>query len=228
MEHIGIDIDTGTATERVAAKVMDTPACTHVLVFAHGAGAGMDHEFMEHVADRLLVEGIATLRFQFPYMAKRRRAPDRQPLLLASVRAAVVTGQQIACGRPVLAGGKSMGGRMTSIAAAGGDLGGVSGLVFFGFPLHAAGKPSRQRAAHLADVRQPMLFLQGTRDRLADLDMLTPVCHGLGGRASLEIVDGADHSFRYLKSAGKNEDAIYAELAGMVRRWCNRNRVTAK
>jgi uncharacterized protein len=217
-----IEIDTGRGTERVSAELLDADDCEALLVFAHGAGAGMRHEFMEKAARSLLDAGIATLRFQFPYMEKGRKAPDRQRLLTTSIAGAVRVAQDICAGRPLIVGGKSMGGRMASIAAADGLIEPAAGLVFFGFPLHGAGKPSQKRAAHLTNVDLPMLFLQGTRDRLADISEIESVSRVLGERVTLQIFDGADHSFRFLKSSGREPDSVYPEIATVVHRWCRK------
>lgn len=183
------------------------------LVLAHGAGAGMNHAFMESIALALAEGGIATLRYQFPYFERGRRAPDRPPVLTQTVRSAVGAARSLSGALPLLAGGKSMGGRMTSLAMSEAPLDSVQGLVFFGFPLHAAGRPSVDRAAHLAGVGVPMLFLQGTRDKLADLERLRPVCVDLGPGARLHIVEGADHGFHVLKRSGRTDDEVVAELA---------------
>jgi uncharacterized protein len=217
-----IEIDTGRGTERVSAELLDAKNCGALLVFAHGAGAGMRHEFMEKTAQALLDAGIATLRFQFPYMEKGRKAPDRQRLLTTSIAGAVKVAQDICAGRPLFTGGKSMGGRMASIAAADGLIDPAAGLVFFGFPLHGAGKPSQKRAAHLTNVDLPMLFLQGTRDRLADISEIESVSRVLGERVTLQTFDGADHSFRFLKSSGREADSVYPEIATVVQRWCQK------
>jgi hypothetical protein len=188
-------------------------------VFAHGAGAGMRHPFMEALAQRLAARGIATLRYQFPYTERRERRPDPEPTLLATVRAAVVAGREAAGRLPLLAGGKSMGGRMTSRAAAAATLEGVRGLVFVGFPLHPAGQPGVSRAEHLAKVAVPMLFLQGTRDTLADLSLLTPIVERLGPRAHLRIIEHADHGFHVLKRSGRTDELVLDELATAVAEW---------
>jgi hypothetical protein len=190
-----------------------------VLAFAHGAGAGMRHVFMETMAARLAGDGIATLRYQFPYMEKRTGRPDPQPILLSAVRAAVAAAAGAVPGVPILAGGKSMGGRMTSNAQADTPLEGVRGLVFFGFPLHPAGRPGVERAAHLERVAIPMLFLQGTRDTLAELDLLRPVVEKLGTRARLCVIEGADHSFAVLKRSGRTHDQVLDELARVTGEW---------
>ena len=189
------------------------------LVFAHGAGAGMTHRWMEAMAQELAGRRIGTLRYQFPYMEQGSRRPDPKPLLFATVRAAVRTAGKLSEGLPLYAGGKSMGGRMTSMAAAESPLPDVRGIVFFGFPLHPPGAPSTTRAEHLSAVSVPMLFLQGTRDTLADLDLLKPVCRNLGTKSTLEIVEGADHSFHVLKKSGMNDAAVMATIGSTVRAW---------
>jgi uncharacterized protein len=202
------------------SAVMDRPkSFDFLLVLAHGAGAGMHHPFLRQLSDELSPVRIATLRYQFPYMERKRRAPDRPPVLTATVAAAAETARKLADGAPLLAGGKSMGGRMTSQAAAAGLLPDVRGLVFWGFPLHPPGNPGTKRADHLADVKQPMLFLQGTRDTFADLKLLRPVCKKLGARATLQIIETADHSFHVLKSSGKTDAAILRELATTTAEW---------
>ncbi len=179
----------------------------------------MTHPFMEDMAERLARRSIATLRYQFPYMEQGKRPPNPAPVLKATVRSAVAAATEFGGGLPLLAGGKSMGGRMTSLAASEGALPGVQGLVFFGFPLHAAGKPGAERAKHLVDVKAPMLFLQGTRDRLADLELLRPVCRGLGQRCSLKVLDQADHSFRVPKRSGIDQEGVLDRLADTVLAW---------
>jgi len=188
-------------------------------VFGHGAGAGMRHRFMQAASDALGDHGIATFRYQFPYVEKRIRRIDPQPILLATVRAAVEAAAATAPDLQLLAGGKSMGGRMTSLASAAEALPGVRGLVFFGFPLHPAGAPAVTRAEHLERVQTPMLFLQGTRDKLGDLDLLRPIIDRLAPRASIHIVEGADHSFEVPKRSGRNLADVLEELAGTVSSW---------
>ena len=196
-----------------------------LLVLAHGAGAGMSHPFMARLADELAAVGVATLRYQFPYMEERRRVPDAPAVLTATVVAAVRAAAKAAPGLPLLAGGKSMGGRMTSQAAAehslDGALDGVRGLVFFGFPLHPPGRPATKRAGHLANVTAPMLFLQGTRDTFADLKLLRPVCAKLGSRATLHVIETADHSFHVLKRSGRTDAEVLRELAETMMSWAN-------
>lgn len=179
----------------------------------------MRHGFMESMAQRLAATGMATLRYQFPYIEARTRRPDPEPILFATVRAAVAVGLETAKGCPLLAGGKSMGGRMTSRAAAAEPLEGVAGLAFLGFPLHPAEKPGVKRADHLADVGIPMLFLQGTRDTLAELDLLRPVIDRLGSRATLQVIDGADHMFHVLKRSGRTDEEVLDELASAIAAW---------
>jgi predicted alpha/beta-hydrolase family hydrolase len=210
------------ATERcgeVSALLLRPEGARRLLVMAHGAGAGMTHRFMDDMALRLADRGIATLRYQFPYMEQGNRRPNPAPVLQATVAAAVAAAAEVAGDLPLLAGGKSMGGRMTSLAASRSALPGVQGLVFFGFPLHAAGKPSDERGRHLADVEVPMLFLQGTRDRLADLDLLRPVCDRLGARCTLRVLEQADHSFRVPRRSGIDQDGVLDELADAVLAW---------
>ncbi len=212
-----IDVETGRGVTQVSTLLADTARCDALMVFAHGAGAGMQHVFMNRMAQALLDAGIATLRFQFPYMAQQRKAPDRKPVLVATIARIAEFAATLTRGRPLFFGGKSMGGRMASLAAADGLLADVRGLVFFGFPLHPAGKVSRERADHLIRVERPMLFLQGTRDRLAEPALIEAVCADLGARATLRQFPGADHSFAYLKSAGRTEAAVDAEIATAVR-----------
>jgi uncharacterized protein len=190
-----------------------------LLVLAHGAGAGMKHPFLEALAHELTAAAIATFRYQFPYLEQHRRAPDRPPVLTATVTGAVHAAQEAAPGLALLAGGKSMGGRMTSTAASQHPLDQVRGLVFFGFPLHPPGQPSIKRADHLAKVTVPMLFLQGTRDAFAGLDLLRPVCEKLGPLATLHVIESADHSFHLLKSSGKTDAEVLRELAQTTATW---------
>jgi len=189
-----------------------------LLVLAHGAGAGMTHPFMAAVADALAAEGIATLRYQFPSMEAGRRRPDTPSVAMATVRAAV---QSTAADGPlpVVAGGKSFGGRMSSEAAAKGMLPHVRGLVFFGFPLHPPGQPGRSRATHLAKVRVPMLFMQGTRDALAQLPLVETVARELGTRATLHVVDGGDHSFKLPKRLGRDPADVINEIGRVTADW---------
>jgi len=203
----------------VSALLLRPATARWLLVLAHGAGAGMSHSFMENVAAEFAAAGVATLRYQFPYMEQRRRVPDKPAVSTATVVAAVREAAKLAAGLPLLAGGKSMGGRMTSQAAAERPLDGVRGLVFFGFPLHPPGRPGTKRADHLAKVNVPMLFLQGTRDTLAELTLLRPICAKLGPRATLHVIETADHSFHVLKSSGKSDEEVLRELVETVVSW---------
>jgi uncharacterized protein len=218
-EQLRFEVEGGGA---VSALLRRPPKARWMLLLAHGAGAGMTHPFMEKLAEELASVGIATLRYQFPYMEQERHVPDRSKILTATVEAAAGTAEKIAIGLPLLAGGKSMGGRMTSQAAAQGFLNNVRGVVFFGFPLHPPKQPGTKRADHLEKVTQPMLFLQGTRDALADLSLLRPICGDLGTRATLHILEGADHSFHVLKSSGRNDADILSELAQTTAHWAEK------
>jgi uncharacterized protein len=217
---MNLEITVGERVGRVSG-VLTRPEHARVLyVLAHGAGAGMRHRFMEAIADALAERGVASLRYQFPYTEAGARRPDPPAVLEATVRAAVVAAAQAAPDLPLIAGGKSMGGRMTSGAAARASLPGVQGLVFLGFPLHRPKQPSEDRAAHLGQVTLPMLFLQGTRDDLADLGLITSVCARLGALATLHVVDGANHGFEVLKRSGRTGAEVLAELADTVVSWC--------
>lgn len=193
-----------------------------LLLLAHGAGAGMRHPFLEGFARRLAERGVATLRYEFPYVRAGRKRPDPSAVLEKSVREAVARALETADDLPLFAGGKSMGGRMTSRAAAEGGLEPLRGLVFLGFPLHAPGRPGTERAAHLERVAVPMLFLQGTRDSLADLDLLRPVCRSLGDPATLHVIEGADHSFRMPRTSGRSDAEVLDELADVASAWMRR------
>lgn len=206
----------------VSARLDRPPSASCLLVLAHGAGAGMNHPFLGSLSRELGAAGIATLRYQFPYMENRRRAPDSPAILAATVRAAVNKAVELCPELPLLAGGKSMGGRMTSTAASEEALPGVRRLVFFGFPLHPPNRPGTKRADHLKRVTVPMLFLQGTRDTLADLSLLRPICDALGSLATLHVIDTADHSFHVLKSSGKSDADILRELAQDVAAWASK------
>jgi predicted alpha/beta-hydrolase family hydrolase len=188
-------------------------------VLAHGAGAGMRHPFMAAVAAELAERGIATLRYQFPYMEKGSKRPDAPKLAHATVRAAVAEAARLTPALPLIAGGKSFGGRMTSQAQAAAPLPGVRGLAFLGFPLHPAGKPSQERGDHLFDVQIPMLFLQGSRDQLATLDRIEPLCKALDQRATLAIFPDADHSFHVPAKTGKKDAQIRGEVLDRFAAW---------
>lgn len=194
----------------------DARAC---YVLAHGAGAGMAHPFMEAVGKGLAERGIATLRYQFPYMERGSKRPDTPKLAQATVRAAVAQAARRLPEIPLFAGGKSFGGRMTSQAQAAEPMPGVRGLIFLGFPLHPAGKPSDERAAHLSDVTVPMLFLQGSRDDLAHLDLLRPLVERLGRRATLQVFQDADHSFHVPARSGRKDAEILAAVLDRAVEW---------
>ncbi len=195
------------------------PAGARLLyVLAHGAGAGMRHVFLQRMAEALAEEGVATFRYEFPYMQGGRKRPDPPAVLHETVRAAVVAAREVAPDLPLIAGGKSFGGRMTTQAQADAPLPGVRGIALLGFPLHPAGAPSVKRAEHLPRLTVPLLFLQGTRDELADLALLRPVVEGLP-RARLHVVEGADHSFHVLKRGGRTDAEVLRELARAVSEW---------
>jgi predicted alpha/beta-hydrolase family hydrolase len=203
----------------VSAFLLRPPDAWLLYVLAHGAGAGMRHHFLESISASLAAQGVATLRYQFPYMEAGRSRPDVPPTLETTVRAAVTKAGEIVPELPVIAGGKSLGGRMTSATAAAASLDRVKGLAFLGFPLHPPGQPGTHRAEHLQRVDLPMLFLQGTRDAFARLDLITGVCHSLEPRATLRIIEGGDHSFGVLKRSGRTADQVIEELAGTITRW---------
>lgn len=190
-----------------------------LLVLAHGAGADMRHKFMADVAAALVARGVSVLRYQFPYAEQGKRRPDPQPRLVATVRSAVAEGVRLAEGVPVLAGGKSLGGRMSSHAAVDGGLPHARGLVFFGFPLHPADDVGTKRAEHLPRVELPMLFLQGTRDELAELPLIHQVVGGLGPRARIHVVEDADHSFAVRKTRGHDPAGVIPGLAEATVAW---------
>jgi len=214
-EQLSIQV-AGTSVH-VSGLLLRPEGARFLYVLAHGAGAGMQHPFLATLSVLLAEERIATLRYQFPYMEARKRRPDPPRLLEATVRSAVAAGSKT--GLPMVAGGKSMGGRMTSSAAAKRRLPGVNGLAFLGFPLHPPGKPSTDRAQHLNDVDVPMLFLQGTRDAFASLELLRPVSERLEARAKLHVVEGGDHSFNVLKRSGREQSEVMAELVGAISSW---------
>ena len=215
-QSLRIEVRPGETISALLIRPQQARAC---YVFAHGAGAGMAHSSMEAIAAGLGERGIATLRYQFPYMEKGSKRPDAPAVAHAAVRAAVAEAGRCCASLPLIAGGKSFGGRMTSQAQALTPLAGVRALAFLGFPLHPAGKPSSDRAKHLADVNIPMLFLQGTRDALAERSLLEPVVKGLGTRATLHWSDGADHSFHVLKSSGRNDREVMGEVLDAFAAW---------
>jgi len=191
-------------------------------VLAHGAGAGMRHSFLEEIASLLFDAGVATLRYQFPYMEHRKGRPDSPARLEQTVEAAVRVANDEFEGKPLFAGGKSMGGRMTSQAASRVVLPGVRGLVFLGFPLHPPKRPATTRAAHLSMVTVPMLFIQGTRDDLASMELMREVCAPLGKLATLHMVDDGDHSFKVLKRTGRTPEQVMGEIRDAITAWMRR------
>jgi predicted alpha/beta-hydrolase family hydrolase len=215
-EHVTIAVDDAT---RVSGLLTAPPRARACYVFAHGAGAGMSHSFMQSIATELGERGIATLRYQFPYMERGLKRVDSPKVAHATVRAAVAEAARLFPTLPLFAGGKSFGGRMTSQAQAELPLPGVRGIVFFGFPLHPAGRPSDERAEHLSNVHIPMLFLQNTRDPLADIALLAPVIGRLGGRATLKLVDDGDHSFHVRASSGRTDAEVRQEMLDRVVSW---------
>jgi uncharacterized protein len=214
-----VAIRVGESAGNVSGLLLRPAGAWAMLALAHGAGAGMRHAFMERAAAALADRGIATLRYMFPYTEQGLRRPDPPGILQATVRAAVARARDEAGDLLLLAGGKSLGGRMTSGAAAQRPLEGVAGLVFFGFPLHPGKQPATTRADHLGGVGVPMLFLQGTRDQLADLALVTGVTARLGAAATLHVVEGADHGFEVLKRSGRTDAEVLAELADTVAEW---------
>jgi predicted alpha/beta-hydrolase family hydrolase len=215
-QSLKVSVETTTSVSALFTLPPDARAC---YVFAPGAGAGIRHSFMEAVAAGLAERRVATLRYQFPYMERGSRRPDPPALCHSTVRAAVEEALRRAPGLPLVAGGKSFGGRMTSQAQAANALPGVSGLAFVGFPLHPAKKPSDERATHLANVKIPMLFLQGTRDDLADLTLLEPLVSRLGAHATLKKIEGADHSFHVLARSGRNDREVLDEVLDAFTDW---------
>lgn len=205
--------------EPVSALLLAPGQPRALYVYAHGAGAPMQHAFMQATAHALAARGVATFRYNFPYMEYRRGRPDRAPVLLDTVRAAVDAASAALPDVPLVAGGKSMGGRMTSQAQAAQPLPGVRSLAFVGFPLHPPKRPAIERAEHLSRVRVPMLFLQGTRDDLADLDLIRSVVSGLGPVATLHVVEGADHGFHVLKRSGRTDSDVLEEVADALAAW---------
>lgn len=211
-----IALPSGSSTSGLLQAPDKAQAC---YVFAHGAGAGMNHIFMAAIAQGLAERGIATLRFNFPFMEQGSKRPDSPAIAHAAIRAAVAQASRQLPGLPLFAGGKSFGGRMATQAQAAEPLPGVRGIVLMGFPLHPAGKPSTERAEHLSDISTPMLFLQGTRDGLADLDLIHGTTARLGKRATLHIVEGADHAFHVLMRSGRNDAQVHGELLDTMASW---------
>jgi uncharacterized protein len=212
-------LDLGDELGQVSAILRRPPDAWLLYVLAHGAGAGMRHHFLESICGALARRGIATFRYQFPYLEAGRRSPDPPAVLEATVRAAVVKAGVLEPELPIVAGGKSLGGRMTSGAASAMPLPRVRGLAFLGFPLHPPGQPGTRRAEHLARVDVPMLFLQGTRDQFAQLDLITAVCRDLGATATLDLIEGADHSFGVPKRSGRTPVQVLDELADTLAGW---------
>lgn len=202
----------------VSALLVRPDDASHLLVLGHGASTNMRHATLETIAERLAEVGVATLRYNFPY-SENGKGRDSQSVCTATVRAAAKAASEAAPDLPLLAGGHSFGGRMTSTAASESPIEGVRGLVFFSFPLHLADKPETKRAEHLANVAVPMLFLSGTRDELATLDLLRPVCEKLGDRATLHLLDTADHGYKILKKSRTSPEDVFAEMARVVRDW---------
>jgi predicted alpha/beta-hydrolase family hydrolase len=213
--HFAINEKAG-AVSGLLMRPDDAQAC---LVLAHGAGAGMRHKFMDAISKRFADLGVATFRYQFPYMERRTKRPDSETILTDTVRAAVAAAKKHAGAVTLFAGGKSMGGRMTSVAAAKQSLDDVRGLIYFGFPLHAAGMPGAERGKHLSNIDVPMLFLHGSRDALADLKLLRPLCSELGKKAELFVIDGGDHSFHVLKSAKRSDEDVLDEVVKKAATW---------
>ena len=215
-EAVTLQVDEASRVSGLLDLPDNARAC---FVFAHGAGAGMQHSSMASVAGDLSQQGIATLRYQFPYMERGSRRPDPPALCHATVRTAVAEAARLAPGLRLVAGGRSFGGRMTSQAQALAPLSGVAGLAFLAFPLHPAGRPSQERAEHLANVKIPMLFLQGTRDELASLELLEPVVQRLGSRATLRLLQEADHSYHVRASSGRRDPDVRQELILALVHW---------
>jgi len=216
---VELPIAVGERADGVSGLLLRPDGARLLYVLAHGAGAGMRHPFLESIAQGLAERSIATLRYQFLYMERRARRPDPPAVAAATVRAAVAEAARVAPGLPLIAGGKSFGGRMTSTAQAEAPLPGVRGLVFLGFPLHPPGRPGDKRAEHLAQVRIPTLFLQGDRDEFADVKLLRPMVKQLGERATLHLVEGGDHSFHVLKRSGRTDVEVMAELVETIVAW---------
>jgi predicted alpha/beta-hydrolase family hydrolase len=215
-QPVTITVDDG---HRVSGLLQTPRAARACYVMAHGAGAGMAHPFMTSMANELAERCIATLRYQFPYMEQGSKRPDTPKLAQATVRAAVAEASRLVPELAVFAGGKSFGGRMTSQAQAASPLSGVRGLVFLGFPLHPAGRPSAERGAHLFAVQIPMLFMQGTRDQLADLQLVQTLIGQLGTRATLKLFQDADHSFHVPARTGRKDSEIRAEMSDALADW---------
>ncbi|TDI67132.1 MAG: alpha/beta hydrolase [Bacteroidetes bacterium] len=219
MKEERIIIHLPVSNQSIGALLVVPANMMAMMVLGHGAGAGMEHRFMSQLAENLADQNIGTLRYNFPYIEQGRRSPGSPAISEATVRATVEKVQSIAPHEVLLVGGKSYGGRMSSQAQSKEPLPGVSGLVFFGFPLHAPGKPGDGRGTHLKDIEVPMLFLQGSRDKLADLDLLKPLLESLDHHSTLQVIEGADHGFNMLKSADKTTAEVQLELAELTARW---------
>jgi len=216
LQPVTVTVDSG---QRVSGLLLAPPEARACYVLAHGAGAGMAHPFMAAIANGLAERGVATLRYQFPYMEQGSKRPDAPKLAHATVRAAVLEASRLVPELALFAGGKSFGGRMTSQAQVASPLPGVRGLVFLGFPLHPSGQPSDERAKHLFDVQIPMLFLQGTRDALANLPLLEQLCARIGARATLKLFESADHSFHVPARTGRKDTEVRNELLDALAHW---------
>lgn len=221
-----LQLDLGPGQGPVSALLLRPAGAWLLYALAHGAGAGMRHRFLGSISEALASRGVATLRYQFPYMERGGRRPDTPAVAEATVQAAAREGLNAAPDLPLIAGGKSFGGRMTSGAAAK-SLPGVRGLAFLGFPLHPPGQPGTSRADHLAHIGIPMLFLQGTRDQFARVDLITSVCGRLGNRATLHLVEDADHSFGVPRRSGRTPESVIEELADTLVKWA-RSHVTGR
>ena len=205
----------------VSALLIRPEDASHLLVLGHGASTNMRHATLQAIAERLAEVGVATFRYNFPY-SENGKGRDGQAVCTETIRSAIVAAHEVAPDLPLLAGGHSFSGRMTSTAASESPLDGVVGLVFFSFPLHLAGKPETKRAEHLNAVTIPMLFLSGSRDELADLDLLKPVCKDLGQIATLHVLDTADHGYKILKKSRMSTEDVFVEMARVVRDWAAR------
>lgn len=219
-QSVSIGVDSSQRVSGLLQLPREARACC---VLAHGAGAGMTHPFMTAIADGLVERNVASLRYQFPYMERGSKRPDAPRIAQGTVRAAIAEALRRAPGLALFAGGKSFGGRMTSQAQAASPLPGVQGLVFLGFPLHAPGQPSNERGQHLFDVQVPMLFMQGTRDEFADLQLLKPLIEQLGGRATLELIQDADHSFHVPARSGRKDFEVRREMLDQLVEWIGRS-----
>jgi len=215
-QHVFIEVD---EERRVSFLIQAPPEAKACYILAHGAGAGMTHPFMTSIANGLAERGMASFRYQFPYMEQRSKRPDSPKLAHATVQAAVREASRLLPNLALFAGGKSFGGRMTSQAQAATPLSGIRGLIFLGFPLHPPGKPSNERANHLFDVRIPLLMLQGTRDDLAHLELLKPLCEQLGTGTTLELFEDADHSFHVAARTGRKDSEVRCHLLDVMVDW---------